>query len=398
MTQQTTAPSATQKPIQTLQELAQNLRSDIYYFVSPFGLGDTYYLCAFKHELEKKWQGKIFFVIQPSHEAVCECFANVNYIICKDTRYNGTINYLKLPQWSNIPKLGKLYPAHPIPLGILASLKYNNMTDLYIKFLNIPNDSAMQKPNNMPILCTKLKENIESIAPLDKIIFYLPEVQSMPSLPFFIYKNECEKLQKQGYTIIVNITKKPQYLNVSHIYNLNLSSREAVALALVCARVISMRSGFCDVIALHCKKLKVYYPNKASMISNSLKHINLSCVAQEICLESTFDFIESLNQHLPLKLYKRYTTKGFFRKLRTPFTLYFKIYLRHTNTSQGTMDNQMREFIENELAKTYEYQLGLALQRACERFWYGGFLAFPFAYAKIRTQKGKTLMRMDSIV
>ena len=62
------------------------------------------------------------------------------------------------------------------------------------------------------------------------------------------------------------------------------------------------------------------------------------------------------------------------------------------------MDNQMREFIENELAKTYEYQLGLALQRACERFWYGGFLAFPFAYAKIRTQKGKTLMRMDSIV
>lgn len=100
---------------------------------------------------------------------------------------------------------------------------------------------------------------------------------------------------------------------------------------------------------------------------------------------------------LPFKLYQRYIAKGFFRKLRTPFTLYFKIYLRHINTSQGTMDNQMREFIENELAKTYEYQLGLALQRACERFWYGGFLAFPFAYTKIRAQKGKTLPRIATL-
>ena len=58
----------------------------------------------------------------------------------------------------------------------------------------------------------------------------------------------------------------------------------------------------------------------------------------------------------------------------------------------------IREFVKSELAKTYEYQLGLALQKACERFWYGGFLAFPFAYAKIRSQKGKTLTRMDGFI
>lgn len=52
----------TQKPIQTLQELAQNLRTDCYYFVSQFGLGDTYYLIALKTELERKFGSKIIFV------------------------------------------------------------------------------------------------------------------------------------------------------------------------------------------------------------------------------------------------------------------------------------------------------------------------------------------------
>lgn len=397
------------KPIQTLQELAQNLKADCYYFVSQFGLGDTYYLCAFKHELEKKWRDKIIFVIQSAHEVVCECFANNEYIICSDTRYK-SINYLNLPQWSDSPKLGALYPAHPIPLGILKDLQYNNMTDLYIKLLSLPSDSTMAKPTNMPTLSPNLKAKIETIAPLDKVIFYLPEANSMMSLPFFIYKKECEVLQKEGYAIIVNVTKTQKYLSAKNVYTLNLSTKEAVALALVCAGVISMRSGFCDVIAINCKNLKVYYPNKEGIETISLKCMDANITAQEVSFEAEYQAMQEFYyQFLPIKLYKRYATKGFLRKLRLPFTAYFKIYRWHKNGAlqdfgatnlalKDFSDKEMSEFIEQELSQTYEYNLGRALQRACERFWWGGFLLFPFAYLKIRKEKGKRFVRMSEIL
>lgn len=395
-----------EKPIQTLQELAQNLKADCYYFVSQFGLGDTYYLCAFKHELEKKWRGKIIFVIQSAHEVVCECFANSQYIICSDTRHKG-INYLNLPQWSDSPKLGKLYPAHPIPLGILQDLRYNNMTDLYVKFLDLPSDSTMAKPTNMPTISATLRAKIETIAPLDKIIFYLPEANSMMSLPLFIYKNECKDLQKEGYTIIVNVTKGQKYLSAKNVYMLNLSTKEAVALALVCARVISMRSGFCDVIAINCKNLKVYYPSKECIEGSSLKWIDTNITAQEVSFEVEYQIMQNFYKSLlPLKLYKRYATKGFLRKLRLPFTAYFKIYRRYKNgvlqdfgatnlALKDFSDKEVRELIEQELMQSYEYQLGLALQKACERFWCGGFLLFPLSYLKIRKEKGKGFKRID---
>ena len=79
--------NTTQKPIQTLQELAKKLKSDRYYFVSPCSAGDTYYICAFKRALEKHLQGKIIFVIKPTHKVVCEIY-EAEYIICDSVFLN----------------------------------------------------------------------------------------------------------------------------------------------------------------------------------------------------------------------------------------------------------------------------------------------------------------------
>ena len=56
-------------------------------------------------------------------------------------------------------------------------------------------------------------------------------------------------------------------------------------------------------------------------------------------------------------------------------------------------DKEMLDY----LAQTYEYQLGLLLEKACKGFWRGGFLAFPFAYFKLRKRK-KTLTRLNEIL
>ena len=397
----------TKKPLQTLQELTRNLKSDRYYFVSPCSAGDTYYLCAFKQVLEKQLQGKIIFVIKPTHKAVCEIY-EAECIIC-DSVFLNTFQQSKCLENDCVvstPTLGNLYPAHPLAVCEYR-YPYKTMAEMYADFFDLPLDTKGDLPTNLPKLSESLRDKIEKIAPLDKIILFCPEAHTLPCLPHIIFKDECEKLLKLGYKIIVNIPNHKEYTRYfsDGVYDLDLSLKDAIALALACAGVISTRSGFCDIIAPHCKNLKIY--STILGWSSPLKEMNPSNPPKEISIYDSIaykQFLRIARESLPMRLYKRYATKGFLRKLRTPFTLYFKIYLRD-KVGESAHDlgdlgddferESMREFVKNELAKTYEYQLGLALQRACERFWCGGFLAFPFAYAKIRSQKGKTLTRIS---
>ena len=412
-----------QKPIQTLQELARNLKSDRYYFVSMHSAGDTYYLCSLKSALERKLQGKIVFIIKPSHQAVLEIFANESYIICENQlikKFHHTPQCFEFDSVVSTPTLGALFPAHPDILQ--KHIVSTNMLNWNLQWLDLPLDTKGDLPSNLPKLSEILRDKIEKIAPLDKIFLLCPEANTYPILPSIIFKSECENLLNQGYKIIVNIPNHKEYTRYfsDGVYDLDLSLKDAIALALCCAGVISTRSGFCDIIAPHCKNLKIY----STLLgwSASLKELNPTNPPIEI---SHYDSIaykhylrakREFSQSLPMKLYKRYATKGFLRKLRTPFTLYFKIYKRQRcgESSQifgdfgylgdfgdslecESMQKSARKFVQNELAQTYEYQLGLALQKACERFWLGGFLAFPLAYTKIRSQKGKKLTRINAI-
>lgn len=444
----------TQKPIQTLQELAQNLRTDCYYFVSMFSAGDTYYLCALKKALEQKYKGKIIFIIKPTHKAILEIFANIAYIICEKSLI---LNFTQTPQCFEIdgvvstPTLGKLFPAHSDILQ-RAIITQTSMLNWNLRWLDLPLDTRGDFPTNLPKLSESLREKLAKIALLNKIILFCPEANSCPSLPPIIFKYECNKLLNQGYKIIVNCNfssihyKRIDYVKhfTTGIYDLNLSLKDVIALSLCCAGVISTRSGFCDIIAPHCENLKIYYTNFYYWWQGRLKDINPTNALKEVLI-----YDEPIHKHflratrnlgefsLPFKLYQRYIAKGFLRRVRTPFTLYFKIYLGHKkdkmkksspkcevatnqaaqshsepaqefkNSSNQNLPNQtlndkemrefMKEFVQNELSQTYEFRLGLLLQKACENFWRGGFVAFPFAYLKLRKKK-RHLQRISDII
>ncbi len=402
------------KPIQTLQDLAQNLRADCYYFVSPCSAGDTYYLCALKQVVEKQLQGKIIFIIAPTHKVVCDMF-EVEYIICETKIINifRTHKCLENDAVISMPTLGNLYPAHPIPLQKW-NYHYKSMLEMYLHFFDLPLDIKGDLPTNLPKISESLRTKLNKIAPLNQIILFCPEAFTYPCLPLIIFKYECDSLLRKGYKIIANIPNHKEYLRYfssDGVYDLDLSLKEAIALGISCAGVISTRAGFCDIIAPHCENLKVYYTKLESRYYNKLKEMNLTNPPQEI---SVYDnvaykrFLRAKRESLPIKLYKRYATKGFLRKLRLPFTAYFKIYRRHknealqdfgaTNLAHGDFSKETQEFIKQELMQTYEYNLGIALQRACERFWWGGFLFFPFAYLKIRKEKGKRFIRMSEVL
>lgn len=384
------------KPIQTLQELAQNLRADCYYFASPVSAGDTYRLCLFIPALKKRYDGKIILIAKTSHKAVCEMFVGLEYVLCEDKSVDlcRTNNCLVLDNFVAIPKLGNIYSYY---FGT-GSLFVNSYFDLDRIRLMLPPDAQIVLPTNLPKIDKSLNVKISKIAPLNKLILLCPEANTYSKLPYIIFKKQCQTLCAQGYSVIVNSIKyRQEYAKffINGVYDLDLSLKEAIALGISCAGVISTRSGFCDIVAPHCKKLKIYYTNFREEIgwdSVLLPNAERAYIYDEPIYKS---YMRRYTKSLPLKLYKRYATKGFLRKLRLPFTAYFKIYRRHKGNDIAPNAKEMQELIEQELMQSYEYNLGLALQKACERFWWGGFLFFPFAYLKIRKEKGKKLSRID---
>lgn len=395
------------KPIQTLQELAQNLKADCYYFVSPTSAGDTYYLCTLKRVVEKQLQGKIIFVVKPTHKAVCDMF-DAECVICEVKLIDIFRHYKCLENDAvvSVPTLGNLYPAHTISLQKISP--HRTMLEMYLNFFDLPKDTKGDLPTNLSKISESLRTKLDKIAPLNQIILFCPEANSFPKLPFIIFKDECQRLRKEGYSIVVNSLKyKKEYARffMGGVYDLDLSLKDAIALGISCAGVISTRAGFCDIVAPHCKNLKIYY----TAFSNYIMWDRVLPNTQRmyVCDVPIYKkFLQISRESLPISLYKRYATKGFLKKLRLPFTAYFKIYRRYKNGAlqdfvatnlalKDFSDKEMRELIEQELMQSYEYNLGLALQKACERFWWGGFLLFPLTYLKIRVQKGKGFKRID---
>lgn len=396
----------TKKPISSIQELSKHLKKEYFYFVSVGNLGDTYCLCLLKELLEQKYKAKIIFVIRTSHEAVLEMFKIQDFISCEKS----LMESFWYPQWirnentTSTPKLGKLYPAHP--LGLQKNAICEPMIAYHLRFFDLPKESEIKLPTNLPQMSESLKAKISKIAPLEKIILFCPQANSCPCLPAVLFQAECENLQKQGYSIIVNIPEHKAYRRffTEKTYELDLSVKELLALALSCAGVISVRSGFVDLIAPHCRHLKIYYSTFAHWWYCHLEYVHSQCKLEEIFIYDEPLYKEFLRSKahfceiLPLRLYQRYATKGFLRKLRTPFTLYFKTYQKYKRAENTlSKDKYLDEFLRKNLAQTYEYQLGLALQKACERFFVGGFIFFAFDYLKILKQKNKKLIRMHKL-
>ncbi|MDE6886419.1 MAG: hypothetical protein K2P17_05230 [Helicobacteraceae bacterium] len=263
-----------------------------------------------------------------------------------------------------IPTLGKLYPAHPIPLQKIEIIK-ENILKMYLTLFNLSSNTILAKPINMPKINKNLISKLHSIAPLEKIILFLPEARSMASMPLAIFRAKCAKLQESGYSIVLNLTRENHFLfNGSYVLPLTLS--EAIALALSCGGVVSMRSGFCDIIARDCKNLEIYYPNKEILDFYSLKVLGLSESAREIILPN----VES---HLFFKVYQRVQKRGFSSRIRLPFSLYRVI----------KKNKHLKELLDLRLMESYEYKLGEAITKMYKNFFKGGFM-FLKNYSKIK--------------
>lgn len=258
-----------------------------YYLLSPCGLGDTMALCGFKNALEKKLNGKVNFIIKKSHEIVLKMYGCNDYII-----ENFCTKDLEQIKNTEQPQKGKIYIAHPIYTNNKESLnKFTNLKitflDFYREFLGLDKKTEYKYPTHYPDISKDLKNNLENIAALEKIILLAPEANSVPEIDISHWNSLIKNLKKQGFTVLLNSIKPNKKLKGA--IHIPMTIDDAVAVGIRCAGVYSIVSGFCNLVFKKQKNMNIFYPNKYFYEFYSFKKTYYDFYVKEtICFEPKY--------------------------------------------------------------------------------------------------------------
>lgn len=239
------------------------LRKDRYYFECCAGLGDTLLTCGYLYALEKKYNAPITLVVKPSHAFIPKMYNLQDVMVIG---LDITIDFIE-KNTRKIPQKGKIYAAHPCKhpelFEFFKPVYYYTATFRFLtwfkKFLGLNENTNLKYPICFPSLSKNVEQQCMRWGPFDKIILLSPEATSVVAIPNFFWKELVEKFRRQGFVVISNVVN-PRHTIEGSKY-VKLSSSDAVALAMKCHSVYSIRSGLCDIIFQKGNKLHVYYPS-----------------------------------------------------------------------------------------------------------------------------------------
>lgn len=242
------------------------LKNDTYYFECCAGLGDTMLTCGYMDALLEKYQAPIRLIVKPSHAFIPEMYDIDDILVLGNSM---TENFIR-KHTKSTPQKGKIYAAspnkHPEMWDYFKPMYYLTLTVRYIPwfrtFLELNEGAKLRYPLHYPKLGQKVEQQCLRLAPLDEIVLFSPEATSTASIPSSHWNNLYERLSKEGYTIISNVVNKAN--TIPGTVYIPMSSSDAVALAMQCDSVHSVRSGFCDPIFKKGSKLHVYHSSHNS--------------------------------------------------------------------------------------------------------------------------------------
>lgn len=233
-------------------------------------LGDSFVIMGMYNEFIKKYQKPLHLLIAPNQEVLAWMYDIKNYTVI-DTK-SLLVNEKLDIQYDkrNIDKFTenlyeRLFPAIPqLDLPFIASpcswvkenLGWTNFVNGWAKMLGL-NCEKITPPNKCPEMTEAFKEELNQIAPLEKIVLLAPEAQSFSGISLSFWEKLVKSLRRKGYHIVINSMNNDFVLQDT--YKLDMSVSDLIALGLNCNSVYSLRSGLCDCLANCQSKLHVYY-------------------------------------------------------------------------------------------------------------------------------------------
>jgi|GEM_PF-5826494 len=292
-------------------------------FVSPYGIGDLFLLCSLsKAFLEKHGGKRIKIHAKSNYRPIQQLFPEtVEIVPWKENE----IVLEKQTRFEN----GRPFVAHPIYAlsekeGI-DSLGAEGVTllTLYRRLLFINENNSLLSPNvSSNSVDSAEKRAREMNLRKGRTVILAPECNSIPQFPEKIWKKWIKEIRSEGWDICV-LSHSPKY-QFEKIPSFSCPLDEMIPLAEWCGRVISIRSGVCDLLSSAKCQLTVLYPHLAYFSGTlfttfSLKRMGISDrVEEKVFVDGRWmEGESSLN-------FKPYQTKDIRRSVLTHILMKFK--------------------------------------------------------------------------
>lgn len=239
-----------------------------YYFLSPFGLGDTMILSGLKKKIEDKLCGEIIFIIKPSHEIIMNMYDIKKYItLSSNKRFDSENNILiDLAKKVPYPQKGKIFVAHWLLFPQYKDvfdyqIKNRSFTflDAYKLFFQLDWNTELEQKSWLPSITSTTRKKLPENIKLGNLAILLPEAHSVNGLPNSFWLELQDNLEKQKLEVYTAFSNKND--QICGIKNIDLSIEDLVAVSLNCHSVYTMRNGLCDLIFSKGKNLHVFYPD-----------------------------------------------------------------------------------------------------------------------------------------
>jgi hypothetical protein len=290
-----------------------NLQNDCWFIICPYGIGDTYFICALlKQFLLRHGNTKAVLIVKKSHLDVVELFTEDIYRVITFDK----LNLRDINRFSQF-KCGYPFIGHP------SDFKYDfdrflgteglTLLDLYRIMLQMPIDAPLTQPKlDYASINAAKKKFFELGLPANRTVILAPEANSLSTLPLEFWCHLSEHLKLQGWTVCINICNSSTCIPGTTPINFSLS--EAISIAEIAGWVISSRSGLCDLLSSAKCKLSIIYMKQSwyagtPLTGSSLKRMGLSetVLEYEVSESESIDILISkiISDHSPTSMVKK---------------------------------------------------------------------------------------------
>lgn len=238
------------------------MKRDRIYLASPYGIGDLMVLCGLLGAVSGKYGCKAVPVVKPSHEAVMGMYGIREYAVRGFTEGELENAARSCPA----PQKGRLFVAHAhfhkgsgIEEGFLEGRI--SFAGMFKRILGLPPGCRVEGPKSCPGMSAALLGKLSPWEP-GEVTLLMPEMKSAgeyEKIPSACFGRLVRHLGDCGEKVVVNITGR-RYGNIGGRM-VPMGLEELAALSAACKKVISARSGACDLICHHVRELEVVYPN-----------------------------------------------------------------------------------------------------------------------------------------
>lgn len=233
-----------------------NFNNDKWYFVLNYGIGDTYLVSTLIPYIISKYKNVAFIIEKPNHRFIPRLFSDEVNILSD----------IDLP-WELINEFGQFIPGNPIVLHPLHLLHKNllqiigfkqvSLLDMYKMLLGIdmycmPITPKFQKSYTDEVSEIFLKNGLKK----GNTVLLCPQANSVNHLDVLFWSRLAESIRIKGLIPVVLNLQLDEFIKI------DFSLTYAIPFVEYGGYVVSLRSGFCDLISTSKAKKIIIYPNE----------------------------------------------------------------------------------------------------------------------------------------